>query len=187
MRTLPPARTAHRPAASAPARALPGTVLALVVLLGACTNRTEAGLAVGDPAPDVTFTALDGARPALRGLADATLVSFWATDCRICLVEEPELAALRERLAPRGFELVSVAMPHDRPDLVLEHVAASGWTHPVALDVDGATLAAFEPVPGTPAAVLIGPDATVIGRWSGPTDVPALEARLDALLPPAAG
>ena len=143
------------------------------------------GLVAGDPAPDVRFVAIDGTRPALRGLARATLVSFWATDCRICLAEGPELVALRERLAPRGFELVSVAMPYDRPDLVLGHVEASGWTHPVALDVDGRTLAAFEPVPGTPTAFLVGPDATVLERWSGPTDFPALEARLDALLPPA--
>ena len=141
-------------------------------------------LAVGDPAPDVTFVGIDGTRPRLAELGRAVLVSFWATDCRICLEEAPALAALRERLAPRGFELVSVAMPYDRPDLVLER--AGSWRHPVALDIDGATLAAFEPVPGTPTAVLVGPAGTVLARWSGPADVAALEARLDALLPPAA-
>ena len=167
--------------------ARPLAALALAALGGACTERTgpAVGLVAGDPAPDVRFVAIDGTRPALRGLARATLVSFWATSCRICLAEAPELVALRERLAPRGFELVSVAMPYDRPDLVLGHVEASGWTHPVALDVDGRMLAAFEPVPGTPTAFLVGPGTTVLERWSGPTDVDALEARLDALLPPA--
>ena len=167
-----------------PAVAEPLAGSALAGSAGAPAATSAPGLAAGDPAPDVRFVAIDGTRPALRGLARATLVSFWATDCRICLAEGPELVALRARLAPRGFELVSVAMPYDRPDLVLGHVAASGWTHPVALDVDGATLAAFEPVSGTPTSFLIGPDATVLERWSGPTDFPALEARLDALLPP---
>ena len=142
-------------------------------------------LAVGDPAPDVVFVALDGSRPRLRELGRAVLVSFWSTDCRPCAEEAPALEALRARFAPRGFELVSVAMPYDRPDRVLER--AGGWPHPVALDVDGATLRAFEPVPGTPTGVLVGPEGTVLARWSGPADVRALAARLDALLPPAPG
>ena len=141
-------------------------------------------LEVGDVAPDVAFVALDGTRPRLRELGRAVLVSFWSTDCRICLEEAPALEALRTRFAPRGFELVSVAMPYDRPDRVLER--AGGWSHPVALDVDGATLRAFEPVPGTPTGVLVGPEGTVLARWSGPADVRALEARLDALLAPTA-
>ena len=192
MNPLPTARTPRR--AFRPRAAL--LALSVLLLAGACTNRTEGeaaatapgGLAVGDPAPDVTFTAIDGSRPRLAGLADAVLVSFWASDCRACLAEAPALEALRERLAPRGFELVSVAMPHDRPDFVLER--AGRWRHPVALDLDGAVLAAFEPVPGTPTGFLVGPDGTVLERWSGPADVPALERRLDALLapaPPAAG
>ena len=111
------------------------------------------------------------------------LVSFWASDCRSCLAEAPALEALRERFAARGFELVSVAMPYDRPDLVLERAGA--WRHPVALDVDGSVLAAFEPVPGTPTGFLIGPDATVLERWSGPADLPALERRLESILAPA--
>ena len=178
-------RTGPAPVVAAAPDAVPAAAESVVEAAGAPATAPAPGLVAGDPAPDVRFVALDGTRPALRGLARATLVSFWATDCRVCLVEGPELVALRERLAPRDFELVSVAMPYDRPDLVLGHVEASGWTHPVALDVDGATLAAFEPVPGTPTAFLVGPDATVLERWSGPTDFPALEARLDALLPPA--
>lgn len=146
----------------------------------------DVGLRAGDAAPDVTFATLDGGRPVLGELArrGAVLVSFWASDCRICLGEAPELEALRERYAARGFEVVSVAMPYDRPDFVLETAGALGWNHPVALDIEGVVLAAFEPVPGTPTAFLVGPDDIVLTRWSGAADFPALERTLDALLPP---
>ncbi len=172
--------------ATVPAIARFGPVLLGIALVGGCGSRDEAsedGLAAGMAAPDVTFATLDGGRPTLAALADrgAVLVSFWASDCRTCLAEAPELEALRERYAPRGFELVSVAMPYDRPDFVLE--AAGDWKHPVALDIEGEVLAAFEPVPGTPTGYLVGRDRQVLARWTGAADLEALERTLESLLP----
>lgn len=167
----------------------PSLLLLLVSLLGACTDRAEHPPIGPATAPDVVFRTLAGERLALRGAEGPTLVSFWSTSCTVCLREMPDLARLRDDYAPRGFELVAVAMPHDRPDTVLELAEARAWTFPVALDIDGSVLAAFEPVPGTPTSFLVGADGDVLERHVGPLDVEALRERLDALLdgaPPAA-
>lgn len=163
---------------------LRGTVLTLCMALAACSNRADAAgaLEIGDTAPDVTFRTLTGERPTLRGAQGPLLVNFWATSCVICLQEAPELVALRERLAPAGYEMISVAMPYDRPDAVLQLAQANGWTHPVAIDLDGAVLAALEPILGTPTNLLFGADGTLLERYVGRTDVAALEARINGLL-----
>ena len=159
--------------------------LLLVSALGACTDRAGRSPDDAPPpatAPDVVFRTLSGETLALRAAAGPTLVSFWSTSCRVCLHEMPELARLHAEHAPRGFALIAVAMPHDRPDAVLELAEARGWSFPVALDIDGTVLAAFEPVPGTPTSFLIDADGTVLERRVGPVDIEALERFLDDLL-----
>ena len=163
-------------------RRLTPSLLLIASLLGACTDRAERAAVGPATAPDVVFRTLAGERLALRGSAGPTLVNFWSTSCTVCLREMPDLARVRDDYAPRGFELVAVAMPHDRPDTVLELAEARGWTFPVALDIDGTVLAAFEPVPGTPTSFLVGANGDVLERHVGPLDVEALRERLDALL-----
>ena len=188
MRPVPPAPSPPprlAPAARAGrARRRPGRAAALLLaaLLAACDGPGPDAGTDGAPAPDVVFRTLAGERLALREARGPTLVSFWATSCAVCLREMPALARLRADYAPRGFELVAVAMPYDRPDRVLELAEARGWRFPVAIDIDGAVLAAFEPVPGTPTNVLVGADGRVLERRVGPLDVEALRPRLDALL-----
>jgi len=162
-------------------------LLLTVLSIGACTDRAEradGAAAGGGPtvAPDVVFRTLDGDRLALREAFGPTLVGFWSTTCTICLAEMPALARLREDYAPRGFEFVAVAMPHDRPDAVLELAEAGAWAFPVAIDIEGVVLAAFEPVPGTPTSFLIDAAGQVVERHVGAHDIEALRRRLDRLL-----
>ena len=110
------------------------------------------------------------------------LVNFWASDCAVCLQEIPNLVALHADYAPRGFELVAVAMPHDPPNAVLELAEARELPYPVAIDIDGAVLAAFEPVPGTPTSFLVDAEGWVVERHVGALDVTALRGRLDGML-----
>ena len=159
-----------------PVRLAPFALVAL--LLAACTDRAER-LAL---APEVTFRTLDGERLALHDARGPTLVSFWSTSCGVCLDEMPDLAELHADYAPRGFELVAVAMPHDRPDHVLELAERRALPFPVALDIDGEVLAAFEPVPGTPTSFLIDAEGRIVDKHSGRADLAALRRRLDELL-----
>lgn len=152
--------------------------LLVVLLIAACSNRAD----LPAEAPDVTFRTIDGATLTLREATGPVLVNFWSTSCVVCLREMPDMAGLHEDFAPRGFELIAVAMPYDRPDVVLELASEHNLPFPVAIDIDGIVLAAFEPVAGTPTSFLIGADGKIVSKHVGAIDMEALRLTLDELL-----
>lgn len=135
------------------------------------------------PAPAVTLTSIEGEKlslPDLRGRV--VLVNFWATDCVICVREMPAMAALYRTLAPQGLQAVFVAMPHDRPDRVLDFARRNALPFKVALDVRGEALRAFGDVPGTPAIFVIDKQGRIVRRFLGETDVGRLQRLLEKKL-----
>lgn len=135
----------------------------------------------GKPAPDVTFKTLKGQQLELRSLDKPVLVSFWSTSCGVCIAEMPDLIELYEDYAADGFELVAVAMPSDQPNRVLQMATEKALPYPVAIDLDGAVLAEFEPIRGTPTSFLISADGTVLNRHVGKMNIKKLRATLDDL------
>ena len=110
------------------------------------------------------------------------LVSFWSTSCGICLEELPAMVELYTDYAARGFELIAVAMPYDPPNRVLELSEARELPFPVAIDVDGQVLAAFEPVAGTPTSFLLDSNGQVVAKNVGALDFKNLRGQLDGML-----
>jgi thiol-disulfide isomerase/thioredoxin len=74
--------------------------------------------------PDLQGTLGDERRFAGR----VVLLNFWATWCPPCREELPALAALRERLAGRGFEVVGIAV--DDHDEVRDFLATLSLSYP---------------------------------------------------------
>jgi peroxiredoxin len=135
------------------------------------------------PAPEVTLLHLDGQRVTLSELrGKPVILNFWASDCEICLTEQPDWVALHEELAPLGLQLVGVAMPYDPPNRVVEWVEQQQLPYPVALDLDGEVAHAFGPVRVTPTTVLIDGNGNI--RWTrlGVLDMAALRDELRQLL-----
>ncbi len=61
------------------------------------------------PTPPLATRSLDGRSVNLRDLQGrVVLVNFWATWCGPCIEELPSLAKLKQKLANRPFELVTV-------------------------------------------------------------------------------
>ena len=133
--------------------------------------------------PALDYPIIDGRRIGPKDLAGrVTLVQFWATTCAVCVAEMPELIALHARYRDRGFELLAIAMPYDRPDRVLEFARRRALPFPVALDPMGAAVAAWGGVDGTPASWLVGPDGRIRAHWLGALNLSAVSARIEALL-----
>jgi len=130
-------------------------------------------------APDAAFRFIDGRQVALQDLrGQPVLVTFWATTCRICLGEMPELIALHRELSGWGFEIIAVAMAYDPPDRVIHVVNERGLPYPVALDIDGKIAGAFGGVSATPASFLIAPDGSIVKQKTGETDMTALRRQI---------
>ena len=130
-------------------------------------------------APAVTFTTLAG-KPItpsdLRG--KVVLVNFWATTCAVCAHELPEMVATYQTYAARGFEIIAVAMPYDRPDWVVDYARRRQLPFTVALDFDGTINRAFGGIDATPTAFLIDKRGRIVRRTVGQPDFAELRTRI---------
>ncbi len=152
--------------------------LAATLLLNACSNH--AGM--DGPAPSVSFKTLKTADPlSLQELGKPLLVSFWSTSCIVCLKEMPHLAKIYEEFKPKGFEMVAVAMPFDRPSDVVELSEQFNWPFLVALDLDKQVSESFGDIRLTPTAFLIDQKGDFVKKYVGAIDLPEFRKTLQTL------
>lgn len=160
---------------------------AALLLLAACGGGDGAfrPLAVGDPAPEYAGVTLAGDSLALAGLEGrAVLVNVWATWCPPCVEEMPALDALQRSHGPRGLEVVAVSIDTGADgDQVEAFVADHDLSMTVLHDPARRIERAFRTV-GVPETFLIGPDGRIAARWIGAVDPAAVEAAVEAALPP---
>ena len=117
------------------------------------------------------------------GSMGPVLVTFWATTCTSCVREIPHLAELYVELAPRGLEIIGIAMHHDRPDQVLAMRKARHIPYPVVLDLQANAARAFGNVRVTPTSFLIAPEGRIMYRRTGALDMARLREAILDLLP----
>jgi cytochrome c biogenesis protein CcmG/thiol:disulfide interchange protein DsbE len=83
-------------------------------------HATQAAkLEVGQPAPPLVLTTLDGRHMATRDLlGDVVIITFWATWCGPCHKELPLLSAYAQRHAQQGLRVLAFSL--DSPDALPE-------------------------------------------------------------------
>jgi peroxiredoxin len=134
-------------------------------------------------APQVTFATLSGEtlRTAdLRG--KVLLVNFWATSCVVCLKEMPGMVQTYKKFAPRGYEMIAVAMSHDHPNQVADFVQRRALPFKVALDGSGAVARSFGNVRVTPTSFLIDRQGRIVKHYIGTPDWAEFHALVDKAL-----
>lgn len=157
--------------------------IALLLAAAGATLRYGQLPSAQERTPVVDFALIDGSRvdiDELRG--QPVLVHFWATTCRECRREIPQLRALYHELHPRGLELIAVAMPYDPPNRVLELAENAPLPYPVALDIDATAVQAFGNVSLTPTTFLISPEGRIVHHHTGKLDFAALRKKITDLL-----
>jgi thiol-disulfide isomerase/thioredoxin len=136
------------------------------------------------PAPQLVMTQLNGGQKidlaALRGRP--VLVTFWATSCPGCIAEMPHLIELYKELAPKGFEVIGVAMAYDQPNHVLEMQKQKGIPYPIVWDGVSQISQAFGTVTLTPTHFLIDPSGEIVQHKIGELDIKLLRARILTML-----
>lgn len=134
-------------------------------------------------APGIVFTLTDGRQLPLAQLRGRpVLVTFWSVSCDICREEMPALIDLYRRFGPRGLEIIGVAMPYDRPDLVMDVIKQQGLNYPVAYDLLSQAVIAFNHVIYTPDSFLIDPQGFIVMHKQGRLDMLPLQLKIESML-----
>jgi peroxiredoxin len=147
-------------------------------LLAACAVASCAAdanefrrVAVGDPAPDYAAADLAGDTVRLADFrGDVVLLNVWATWCAPCRREMPELQALQERFAERGFHVLGVSIDARGAESAIRTFTDDlGVGFRILHDPDERVARTFRTI-GVPESFLIGRDGVIAARWIGSFD-----------------
>ncbi len=152
---------------------IPIAILALLVFLGlSLSNKSQA--------PDITFTTIEGKKISMADLkGKVVLINFWATDCPGCIKEMPDLINTYNTYKPKGFEIISVAMPYDPPAQVLNYTKQKALPFPVMHDGFSEVTQAFGGVNLTPTAFIFDKKGNRLQRTIGELDFAKLHQLLN--------
>ena len=78
-------------------------------------NKAEESTKVGKTAPDFDFKNLTGEALKLSSLrGKVVLIDFWASWCRPCRNENPNVVAAYKKYNNKGFEVLSISLDKDQ-------------------------------------------------------------------------
>ena len=132
----------------------------------------------GRPAPAFTLKTLDGRAVSLDDFRGrVVLLDFWGTFCPPCVAALPQLQALHDRHAARGFAVVGVTVD-DRPAMVKK--ATAKITYPI-VQATPQVWSAYK-VNALPSLVLVGRDGRIVKRFGGEADPALMRAEIEKAL-----
>jgi hypothetical protein len=135
----------------------------------------------GFRAPPFVARSLSGSTYRLaEDAGKVVLITFWSASCKPSEQVRPELNALATRLSASRFRWVAMAREHDTGEVgryLVEH-PMTGTVTPI----DSASWAAYNPQTATPLFVVIDGKGVVRMRALGAHALPAVAARVEALL-----
>jgi thiol-disulfide isomerase/thioredoxin len=169
----------------------------VVTVLGIGVGAQEPAVSVLGPgvsAPTFSLPSLDGERVTLRTFCGDTLLkphinkirqvvilNFWATYCKPCQKEIPELITFAQKHAQDNVKVILVNIDKEGASLVAPFVKEKGYTLPVLLDPYKKTSARYG-VQSLPALFLIDPFGIIRYSSVGYDEGESLDQKLERIL-----
>ena len=130
-------------------------------------QKVSSVIATGAEAPDIVLPDPDGKERKLSDLrGKVVLIDFWASWCRPCRAENPNVVRLYHKYKDRGFEVFSVSLDQDYNKWV-DAIKADGlvWPNHVS-DLKGWSSAGgrLYGIMSIPATVLVDSEGRVVAR-----------------------
>lgn len=136
-----------------------------------------AAMAEGAAAPDIQAATPEGVSMKLSDFkGKVVMIDFWASWCRPCRMENPNVVRAYNKYHPKGFEILGVSLDQDRAKW-LDAIQKDGliWNHISDLGGWNSQPAAVYGVTSIPATVLVDREGKILARnLRGP----ALEEKL---------
>ena len=144
-------------------------------------NAPASTTSIGNQAPNFTAPSPDGTLIELsQQLGKITILDFWASWCRPCRVENPNLVRTYNKLKNKGLHIVSVSLDRDKKRWV-QAIQDDGlnWDHVSNLQYWRDPVAQLYKVSSIPATFILDENGVIIAKnLRGPQ----LEATLSRLL-----
>ena len=135
------------------------------------------------PAPELTFKTIDGRELSLNSLkGQPVLINFWASSCRTCVRDMPEMIQLYQDFSAKGLEIIGVVIFYDPPSNALQVVKDKKIPYPVAIDILADAAKAFGNVKVTPTSFLIDPEGNVVNKTLGEINFDELREEVSAMM-----
>jgi peroxiredoxin len=138
-------------------------------------------LAPGTIAPNFTISTPDDKPISLNDFKGKyVLIDFWASWCRPCRAQNPELVALYKKFKGKNFEIFGISLDQNK-DAWVQAIAADKLTWPQGSDLQywNSAPAKLYNITFIPFNYLIGPDGTILAKNLTGKD---LENKLQELL-----
>lgn len=155
----------------------------MLILVGGMLAVVGLPPAVGRPAPAFELEALGGGRAGLADLrGHAVVLNFWASWCKPCREEMPEIVLRYERLHQAGLEVLAVNLTdEERRSDIRRFVEEFRLPFPVLLDVKGKVRRRYGLV-GVPMTVFVDTGGVVAAVHTGPMSGQVLDRGLGLIV-----
>ena len=138
-------------------------------------------LSIGVEAPDIILPTPNGEVAKLSDLrGKIVLVDFWASWCKPCRLENPNVVKAFKKYNAKGFEVFGVSLDQNRENWI-EAIEADGlkWTQVSDLQFWSSSVVKLYDIQGIPFAVLLDREGKIIAKNLRGDE---LEAKLEEIL-----